>query len=200
MLLLSFQAKRSTAPALVELSLATDGEIEMAANQQSVVFIDSVKEDSLNLNAELLLKSKSPIANAKKNGLGRISEVLENDNPMSILQNVDRGVPNWGRIGAFQLNLANPAHNANQLQYGTSGFFRAGTEDLDSATDEMEAHPRFVAQIINACRHILWRVLPALWQPALNKKPVVCINRSNQRQNLRLKTFGFQLSQFMRCN
>lgn len=154
----------------------------MTANQQSVVFIDSAKEDFLNMTAELLLKSKSPIANAKKNGLGRISEELENGNRMSILQNVDRGVPDWGRIGAFQLNLANPAHNANQLQYGTSVFFHAGTEDLDCANNEIKAHSRFVPQIVNVCRRFLWRVLPALWQPTL-----ISIKCNNQRQNLRLE-------------
>lgn len=152
----------------------------MAANEQSVVFIDSAIKYFLSLTAGLSLKSKSPIADAKKDGFGRISEALENYIPISILQNVFRGNPKRGRIGAFQLNIANPAHYANQLQHWISVFscdltgtaFAAGERNLDSAIDEIKAPSLFAAALANACRRLLWSAIPALsLQPAITKKP-----------------------------
>ena len=152
----------------------------MTANEQSVVFINSGIKDFLSLTVGLSLKSKSPIADAKKDGFGRISEALENHISISILQNVSRSNPKRGRIGAFQLNLANLAHYANQLQHWIPVFspdltgtaFLAGEGNLDSEIDEIKAPPLFAAALPNACRRVFWSVTSAfLWQPAITKKP-----------------------------
>ena len=128
----------------------------MTANEQSVVFINSGIKDFLSLTVGLSLKSKSPIADAKKDGFGRISEALENHISISILQNVSRSNPKRGRIGAFQLNLANPAHYANQLQHWIPVFspdltgtaFLAGEGNLDSEIDEIKAPSLFAAALL----------------------------------------------------
>ncbi|MBD2039737.1 hypothetical protein [Microcoleus sp. FACHB-672] len=152
----------------------------MAANEQSVVFSDSAIEYFLSLTAGLLIKSKSPRADAKKDGFGRISELSESHIPMCILQNVSLGNPKRGRIGAFQLILANPAHYANQLQHWIPVFspdltgtaFAAGEGNLDSEIDEIKAPSLFAAALANSCRRVFWSVTSAfLWQPAITKKP-----------------------------